>query len=125
MSFSINLDPAPLSVLERAEVRIEGDLNSLNEQILLWGYSKNMIWRENRFKQMSKVTEEVGEVAGALCKDNVDNLKSEIGDVFVTLVLLAAQNGLSMNECVSAAYEKIKNRQGEMKDGIFVKAEDL
>jgi len=114
-----------ISVYDRVLTGSDGNLNDLNEHILIWGYSKDMIWRDNRFKQMAKVTEEVGEVAGALCKDNVDNLKSEIGDVFVTLVLLAAQNGLSMNECVSAAYEKIKNRQGEMKDGIFVKAEDL
>lgn len=72
-------------------------------------------------KQMLKVMEEVGEVASALAKDNKDELMDGIGDVMVTLIILAEQNGLTLNECLQTAYQQIANRTGKTVNGIFIK----
>ena len=76
-------------------------------------------------KQMLKTIEEVGEVAGALAKSDLDNAKEEIGDVVVTLIILSQQLDMDLYECLETAYIKIKDRKGEMKNGVFVKSEDL
>lgn len=107
--------------VEFAKKESGDSLTILDAKILSWGYGKGIIFRENRFQQMAKVTEEVGEVAHALCRDNQESLRDSIGDTYVTLCLLAAQNGMSMQECVQAAYDEIKGRTGKLKDGVFVK----
>lgn len=76
-------------------------------------------------KQMVKVIEGVGEVAGALAKSDLDNAKEEIGDVVVTLIILSQQLDMDLYDCLDIAYDKIKDRKGEMKNGVFVKQEDL
>ncbi|EQA5441074.1 MazG-like family protein, partial [Enterococcus faecalis] len=48
-----------------------------------------------------------------------------IGDVVVTLIILAMQNNMDLYECLNQAYSEIKNRQGEMVNGVFVKEADL
>ena len=72
-------------------------------------------------KQMLKVMEEVGEVASALAKDDKDELIDGIGDVVVTLIILAEQNGLTLKECLESAYGEIANRKGKTINGIFIK----
>lgn len=57
---------------------------------------------------MLKVIEEVGEVAAALARGNIHNLQDGIGDVFVTIVILAMQNGLDFDT-------------GETVNGVFIK----
>ena len=90
-------------------------------QVGNWAYDKGLVKRENAPKQMLKVLEEVGETAGALLKDNEEELKDGIGDSFVTLIILAEQLGYTPQECLEAAWEEIKNRKGVTKDGVFVK----
>lgn len=76
-------------------------------------------------KQMLKLFEEVGEVASGMARGDVEEVKDGIGDVFVVITILAAQLGTSVEECTSLAYNEIKDRQGRMVDGIFVKESDL
>lgn len=76
-------------------------------------------------KQFLKVIEEVGEVADALAKDKPDELKDGIGDTVVTLIILAQQNGLTLEECLETAYNEIADRKGKTVNGVFVKEEDL
>jgi len=45
--------------------------------------------------------------------------------VIVTLINFLHPIGLDLRICLQAAYDKIKNRDGQMVDGSFVKAEDL
>ena len=52
-------------------------------------------------------------------------LKDAIGDTLVTIIVLAHQLDLDVTECLSIAYEEIKNRKGKMVNGTFVKEEDL
>ena len=68
----------------------------------------------------------MGEVAAALCRDDIDELRDGIGDVIVTLVILAQQNGMTLYECLEQAYGEIKDRKGVMsKDGSFIKESDI
>ena len=45
-----------------------------------------------------------------------------IGDTFVVLVQLCAIAGVTLEDCVEAAYEEIRDRKGHLnEDGVFVK----
>ena len=58
-------------------------------------------------------------------RGNEDAVKDAIGDTVVTLIILAQQMGWTLEECLQAAWDEIKDRTGEMRDGVFVKSEDL
>lgn len=77
-----------------------------------------------------KVTEEVGEIRDVFLKphDFVDpewSLKDAIGDSIVTLIVLCLQLGYDVEECLTIAYNDIKDRKGVMIDGNFVKEKPL
>ena len=97
---------------------------NLIEEVEVWSESKGLHKTESS-KQFLKVTEEVGEVAAALARNDKEALRDGIGDVVVTLIILAQQNGMTLDECLSCAYDEIKGRTGKMIDGVFVKSEDL
>jgi hypothetical protein len=53
-------------------------------------------------------------------------LADAIGDIFVTLVMVAGCAKLDINACVAGAYEEIKDRKGYLRpDGVFVKEEQV
>ena len=89
-----------------------------------WSIDRDLHEAESS-KQMLKTLEELGEVAGALAKNKPEELKDGIGDVIVTLIILAQQQGLSVEECLEYAYNEIKDREGKMVNGVFVKEKDL
>lgn len=73
-----------------------------------------------------KVTEEVGEIRDVFLKphDFADpewSLKDAIGDSIVTLIVLCLQLGYDVEECLTIAYNDIKDRQGVMIDDNFIK----
>jgi len=96
-------------------------MEKLIKSVIEWGESKNITKPENASKQLLKCVEEVGEVSGAYLKGEKDNLKLEIGDVLVTLILFSKQNNLNIESCLDAAYNKIKNRKGKTVNGTFIK----
>lgn len=80
--------------------------------------------------QWMRITEEVGEIRDVLLKPTKFTepqaaLKDAIGDTLVTIIVLAHQLDLDVTECLSIAYEEIKNRKGKMVNGTFIKEEDL
>ena len=66
-------------------------LQELQVLILNWAKDKDLLKLENAPKQRLKLLEEVGETAGAILKNNTDEIKDGIGDIFVVLVILAEQ----------------------------------
>ena len=102
------------------EVKQMGELVALIQN---WAWDRNLIDGSTTDAQMLKLMEEVGELAGGVCKDKADVIKDSIGDVFVVLTIIAAQMGWSIEECVQAAYAEIKDRKGRMVQGVFVKEE--
>ena len=80
---------------------------------------------ENAKTQFMKVVEELGELAEGINKDKPEQIKDSLGDVLVTLILLAEDLNLNLLDCLNSAWNEIKDRKGEVKNGSFVKEEDL
>lgn len=95
--------------------------DELIQSVELWADQRGLLVPENRPRQMLKVMEEVGETSAALARGNRRELKDGIGDVVVTLIILAAQSGFTLTECLNAAYQEIKDRKGKTVDGVFIK----
>lgn len=113
------------------------------ERIEEWAEARNLIAGSTPLKQANKTSEEVNELVAALGKLQVlktipnnemdtgvwavhfsaafEEAKDAIGDVVVTLVVIASQLGLPLEACVKSAYEEIKDRKGRMENGLFVK----
>ena len=99
-------------------------MNQLINKVEQWSLNKGLD-KADSSKQFLKVTEEVGEVAAALARGDKAALRDGIGDVVVTLIILAQQNDMDLHECLNCAYDEIKGRTGEMVNGVFVKSSDL
>ena len=83
------------------------------------------IYSEGTVKgQILKLKEEAKEVEDAY-HGSYDNFMLEIGDCYVTLHNLCKISGLEPEDCMRKAWNKIKERKGEMRNGTFVKEEDL
>ena len=80
---------------------------------------------DNAKTQFMKVVEELGELAEGINKDKSEQVKDSLGDVLVTLILLAEDLNLNLLDCLNSAWNEIKDRKGEVKNGSFVKEEDL
>ena len=115
----------------------------ISEQVINWAQEKGILQNSTPLKQLEKTQEELNETKECLeqlvaLKDTqeqkkfhfaedediqtvLNELKKEIGDQIVTLTLLSELVGFNTVDCFEAAYKKIKNRTGVMKDGFFVK----
>ena len=122
-----------------------GTFDNLRNKVLDWGRSKDLLHYENSEKQFLKFMEEVlefrdewllytheynksGYIEGnnhlAVGKHLYD-MKMEMGDIFVTLIILCAQLDIYPVDCLTMAYEKIKDRKGKTINGVFIKEGDL
>ena len=106
-------------------------MQELIEKVEQWAEDKGIDKAENWRPQFKKIVEEVMEYKEELKlseHDTVANLMdemTEMGDILVTLAIMAQQRGYRLNTCLQFAYDKIKDRQGEVINGSFVKAEDV
>lgn len=105
----------------------------LKELVLEWAEDKDLLHSENADKQFMKFIEEVFEFKSEM-DDNqrfapssvdIKNMKLEMGDIFVTLIVLCNQLGIDCVECLEMAYEKISKRKGKTVNGLFIKEENL
>ncbi len=99
-------------------------MNELIKQVEQWSRDKGLE-QGNPDRQALKFYEEAGEVAAALSRNDIDDLKDGIGDTLVTLIILAQQYNMSLQECLECAYDEIKDRKGRTINGTFVKESDL
>lgn len=119
----------------------------LKELVLEWAEDKDLLHSENADKQFMKFVEEVFEFKTEMDiwklykkfkhDENIEqdfsieeverwkNLKLEMGDIFVTLIVLCKQLGIDCVECLQLAYDKISKRKGKTVNGLFIKEEDL
>ncbi|CDR51765.1 MazG-like family protein [Staphylococcus aureus] len=99
-------------------------MNKLIKNVEQWSIEKNLhLAKPDR--QALKFFEEAGEIAAALSRSDKEALKDGIGDTVVTLIILAQQQGWTLEECLQYAYDEIKNRKGKTINGTFVKETDL
>ncbi len=97
------------------------DLLSVIDRIEAWHYDRNLIEGATDKDQVCKLIQEVGELSDNVCKEK--DVADDIGDIIVVLINIAARNGLTLKHCLNVAYHDIKDRKGQMIDGIFVKEE--
>lgn len=121
------------------------NFEDLENLTLAWADDKDLLHEENADKQFMKFIEEVFEfkfemensknyedacehlkIAGVFAK-TIDkrDMQLEMGDIFVTLIILCEQINIDPVDCLSMAYEKISKRTGKTINGTFVKESDL
>lgn len=94
------------------------------EKIRNWAQDRNLIEGATPQSQFVKLIEEVGELASGIAKGRKEVVVDGIGDAVVVLTILAAQHGVSIEQCINAAWEEIKDRKGRMVNGVFIKDGD-
>lgn len=119
----------------------------LSALVLQWGEDKSIFAKSTPLRQLDKTQEELDETREALKKlasftnqeilddvllsddfgnisleeDALEEAKDGIGDMLVTIILLAKMVNMDSVDCLQAAYDVIKKRTGKMVDGQFVK----
>lgn len=93
----------------------------MNDLILKWADERGLLKAENAPRQMLKLMEEIGELAGAMAKNKPGDIIDAIGDIQVVLIILSKQLGIDYKECLIYAYNEIKERKGKLINGVFVK----
>jgi len=133
-------EEAVYNMLKRQESMKYEELSKL---VIEWGESKGILDSSTPLRQLDKTQEELDETRAALKKlndldrqpnlmealgippenkeDILAEVKDGIGDMLVTIVLLAEMVELDTTDCLNAAYDVIKQRTGKMVDGQFVK----
>ncbi|MBT9670624.1 hypothetical protein GPK34_01045 [Secundilactobacillus kimchicus] len=99
-------------------------MNNLIKKIQKWSIDRGLD-QQSPDKQIIKLAEEMGELAGGHNKQNTSVITDSIGDVFVVMVIYCQQMGLDMRDCIEYAVSEISDRKGQMVDGVFVKEADL
>ena len=120
----------------------------LNTRVISWAEEKGILDASNPVKQLTKTQEELDETMEALVKIKdlhnpeqpslidvgnkqvlLDQYNDEvidgIGDMLVTILILAEICSLDPKHCLEVAYNEIKGRKGKMVDGLFVKEQNL
>jgi NTP pyrophosphatase (non-canonical NTP hydrolase) len=100
-------------------------LRELVEQVRGWASDRNLILGSDPKSQLLKTMSELGELADGINKNRRAEIIDGIGDTIVTLIIVAAQYGLTIEECLQMAYNEIKDRKGRMENGVFIKEADL
>ena len=100
------------------------NMDKLVQDIQDWGTGKGILPNPNPMSQWKKTQEEVNELLQGIEKEDLEEIKDAIGDVFVTLVMQTQAWNLTMAECVQSAYDVIKKRTGKMVNGTFVKEQN-
>jgi len=119
------------------------NFEELEKLVLDWGEEKGIFANSTPLRQLDKTQEELDETKSALEKlNNFDyqgdlmkdlgvptpseediraEVKDGIGDMLVTIILLAKMVDMDSVDCLQSAYDVIKKRTGKMVDGLFVK----
>ncbi len=96
--------------------------NIVELNVVRWGEDRGIIQNSTSAAQVIKTQEEVQELVDAIAANDKAGIIDAIGDVMVTLTMIAAIEDVSLLTCYESAYNEIKNRKGYLnKDGIFEK----
>lgn len=90
--------------------------------MVTWHHDRNLIEGSDDKTQFAKLIQEVGELSDNLCKGK--DIRDDVGDIVVVLVNLCARNRISFLSCLDQAWNDIKDREGIMFEGVFIKSTD-
>jgi uncharacterized protein YabN with tetrapyrrole methylase and pyrophosphatase domain len=107
-------------------------MKSLISQVLDWGAARGLHDTTDLKPQLTKLTEELGEIAAGVARDDRDRIIDGVGDLLVVLINFGAvfnnhwphsetSRVFFMEDCLKRAYDIIEHRTGKTVDGVFVK----
>lgn len=97
--------------------------------VIMWGREKGL---DDPKAQLNKVIEEVGEAAHEITRNHYDlealeqpdELVDALGDILVTIIILADIFNLDPFACLEEARDTITKRHGHTEGGTFIKDEE-
>ncbi len=89
--------------------------------IRTWAEERGLYNSGDPKTQTLKLMEEAGEICRAVLKKDEPEIIDGIGDCVVVLTNLAHLCDTSIEKCIDAAYNEIKDRTGKMDNGSFKK----
>lgn len=113
------------------------NFEKVKELVLEWADDKDLLHSKNADVQFGKFIEEVFEFKreldiriyrrdSGIPKEIIfRDTMLEMGDIFVTLIILCEDLRIDPIVCLEMAYKKISKRHGRTIKGTFVKSEDL
>lgn len=113
------------------EVNSKETFMATHKKMVAWGEDRDIYTESNAQQQASKGLEEFAELVGNVSRitpfDDVteeerEAVKDDIGDIMACLTHVAYCYGLNLKECYQHSYNEIKDRQGKMVNGKFVKS---
>ena len=111
----------PKSVMFDRKKKKKKNKPNVYDLIRTWATEKGIYKTGDSKTQYVKLMEEAGELAQALLKNDETEVIDAIGDMVVVLTNLAKLRGHNIEDCITSAYSVIKDRQGKMINGTFVK----
>ena len=99
------------------------DFFELEVCVQQWDEEKGILEKATPLKQALKTQEELTELLNAIVDDDQPEIEDAIGDILVTLIILAEMKEVTLEECLNGAYDVIRKRTGKMINGQFVKDE--
>ena len=92
--------------------------------IARWATDRNIFRGGTAETQSRKLLEEAHELEEAIREGDRDGIIDGIGDTIVCLVVQAQFAGLTLTECIEHAWQEIKDRKGQLINGVFIKEGD-
>ena len=102
-------------------VKLTPHKDSQFDLIREWAEQRGLYANGDPKTQALKLVEEVGETCRAILKEDRAEAIDGIGDCVVVLTNLAELMDVSIEKCIEAAYDEIKDRKGKMANGTYVK----
>lgn len=95
---------------------------SLEIEVIRWAEARKIIPNSTPEAQFLKAVSEMGELADALNKGDIEGTKDAVGDTLVCLINMCALLDIDMVGCLELAWNTIKDRKGALlPSGVFVK----
>jgi NTP pyrophosphatase (non-canonical NTP hydrolase) len=116
-AFSLASDATPKAKKQKKKK----NNTNVYDDIRAWAKAKGIYKSGDARTQYLKLMEEAGELAEAILKNDETEVIDAIGDMVIVLTNLAKLRGHDIEACVASAYNVIKDRQGKMINGTFVK----
>ena len=89
-----------------------------------WAAERGIYEHSNARAQLRKAFSEMGELSDAEIMGDSDAAADAVGDVLVCLINFCAMRDFDITDCLTGAWDEIKDRKGRMvPGGAFVKDE--
>ena len=95
---------------------------NIEMKVIQWAEARQIIPNSTPATQLLKAMSELGELADATIKNDLDGIEDGVGDVMVCLINYCALQDINLVDCLEIAFQQIKDRKGTLlPNGVFVK----